>query len=127
MTEPMTLDLDAFRREAEEGLAIAERATNEPWVHRRDCGGRGVDETADNVGSDKFIVDEGANGHRADLEFIADARTRAPNAYRAVSRLCDDLQESERRLTEALADAEHLREELERYRSIFGDAPDSVG
>lgn len=90
------LDLEAMRLNAEEGLRIANEAPAGPWVHRRDVGGRGVDEAGDNAGSDKFIVDAGANGTRPDLDFIADVRTRAPIAYADVLALIEEVRRLKR-------------------------------
>lgn len=123
---------EEMNKSALEGLAIAEKATEGPWVHRRDVGGRGVDTVSDNVGSDDFIVDEGSNGLRADLDFIADSRTRAPAAYRNVVALCeenerlaDKLRDEEGLYAQAIdradrhRDKEDLREERSRVASLI--------
>lgn len=76
------IDVAKAKADAEEGLRIAEKATKEPWVTY----GQFVD-GPEEVGS---LVQIAEDGTKADLEFIADSRTRAPEAYRNVVALSEE-------------------------------------
>lgn len=112
-----------------------------PWIVRDDCGGRGVDRgDRDNIGSDRFILNEGANGRYADLAFAAHARVDLPDALRKIERLKCDLSDIATllngRLAEATAENERLAQRLatetaranliETHRKIAGSDLDKM-
>ena len=77
----------AERHAAAKARCAAPELSPAPWVVRDDCGGRGVDRgDRDNIGSDRFIMDDGANGRYADLAFAAHARIDLPDALREIER-----------------------------------------
>jgi len=88
------IDLKDMRERATEGLAIAEKATKGPLVPWHDSErprGYSVCATdADGLGD----VDIADTLTKEDAAFFADARTRAPDAYRDVIALCDELEDA---------------------------------
>lgn len=77
------IDITKAKADAEEGLRIAERAAEGPWLHVH---GRCL------VCSSKpnHVADLNADTQDANGPFIADSRTRAPEAYRNVIALCEE-------------------------------------
>ena len=71
-----TADLDLVDR-------LDREATPGPWVVRYEREGRGVSQP-DHEGSDRFILEEGANGTREDVEFAVLARALLPRLARAL-------------------------------------------
>lgn len=86
------IDITKAKAEAEEGLRIAEKATEKPWT----IGVRQANDLVA-VGDSTDYVIAGAS-LVCDSSFICDARTRAPNAYRNVIALAEENE----RLTEEL-------------------------
>ena len=70
-----TADLDLVDR-------LDREATPGPWVVRYEREGRGVSQP-DHEGSDRFILEEGANGTREDVEFAVLARALLPRLARS--------------------------------------------
>jgi hypothetical protein len=79
-------DMEWTKERHEAAVAREKVATKGPWVHRRDGGGRGVSED-DRDGSDRFIVEEGANGCPVDMDFIVGARNDMADMLAEIGRL----------------------------------------
>jgi len=115
-------------REARERCAIPE-LTPAPWIVRDDCGGRGVDRgDRDNIGSDRFILNEGANGSYADLAFAAHAREDLPAVLAEIERQAREIADGEAAFADMkdaqakhLAEIERLTAELAAHRALNGD------
>lgn len=93
------IDTTKAKADAEEGLRIAEEATNGPW-NKADCVSPkiviyAVPQGPHGFGDSKTLYlgetycDQAGKG-RANLTFIADSRTRAPEAYRNVIALAEE-------------------------------------
>lgn len=93
------IDITKAKADAEEGLRIAEPATKGPW-HKADCvspkiviyavpqGPHGFGDIKTLYLGETYCDTKGQG--RANLTFIADSRTRAPEAYRNVIALADE-------------------------------------
>ena len=103
-----TADLDLVDR-------LDREATPGPWVVRYEREGRGVSQP-DHEGSDRFILEEGANGTREDVEFAVRARTLLPRLARELRHARDALGILNE--TVERQDAEAARLNIDRARAI---------
>jgi tetratricopeptide (TPR) repeat protein len=111
------IDITKAKADAEEGLRIAADAESGPWW-RVDFGG---ENGASCIMNEHFAITDGASGgevSRSNGAFIADSRTRAPEAYRNVIALADEnarlrasREEARLELAEFGRDVEHLTKE----------------
>jgi tetratricopeptide (TPR) repeat protein len=104
------IDITRAKADAEEGLRIAEPATKGPW-HKADCvspkiviyavpqGPHGFGDIETLYLGETYCDTKGQG--RANLAFIADSRTRAPEAYRNVIEMAGVIDNLNRRLGEA--------------------------
>jgi tetratricopeptide (TPR) repeat protein len=122
------IDITKAKADAEEGLRIAEPATKGPW-HKADCvspkiviyavpqGPHGFGDIETLYLGETYCDTKGQG--RANLAFIADSRTRAPDAYRNVIEMAGVIDNLNRRLGEvgelygmALFDNERLKKRV---------------
>lgn len=97
-----------------------------PWIVRDEGReGLGIDRGGvDNIGSDRFILNEGANGTRADLEFVAHARTDLPAALAwgeqqaKVAALVPGLEQANREAHQSIAKS---KTKIERLKCDLSD------
>lgn len=85
------LNISQMKADAEEGLRIAEKATKGPWADKR----RTIYDSAGAVLAKCWPF---KNQRCPDAKFIADSRTRAPNAYRNVIALVAENEKLRERL-----------------------------
>jgi tetratricopeptide (TPR) repeat protein len=94
------IDTTKAKADAEEGLRIAEKATEEPWVCRPSVDAIG-DLCVDVISKARGNITVASECGDGDGLFIADSRTRAPEAYRNVIEMADVIDGLNRRLGEA--------------------------
>jgi tetratricopeptide (TPR) repeat protein len=94
------IDTTKAKADAEEGLRIAEKTTEEPWVCRPSVDAIG-DLCVDVISKARGNITVASECGDGDGLFIADSRTRAPEAYRNVIEMADVIDGLNRRLGEA--------------------------
>lgn len=124
------IDTTKAKADAEEGLRIAEDATEGPW-YKADCVSPKIviyavpakgRQSVEPLYLGETYCDQAGKG-RANLTFIADSRTRAPAAYLNVIALADEV-ERLRKETERLL--EELRRLQARMDRLIDAPPDTT-
>ena len=113
-----------------------DKATPGPWAVRDEGReGIGIDQAGiNNIGSDRFILNEGANGTRADLDFAAHAREDLPAAIAEIERLQGQLSMAtglyhaeQRAVIKARAEIERLTADVATLELKLADAQGEHG